>query len=143
MAGSANIQGDEDELISGINVTPLVDIVLVLLIIFMLLATRIVKEAIQAAMEIDLPRAAHAGETTGTMLTVVLTKEGFLFVDGAQKTEAELKEVVRAAVVKDKDARAVISADKAATHGAVVHVIDVVKGQGLSKFALNIEKEEE
>jgi len=130
-------EGDE-EMISGINVTPLVDITLVLLIIFMVTATYIVKEAI----EVQLPRAAHAGEATGTTVALVLTKDGDLYLDGVKVGEDELRARMREAVAKDRDARALISADKAALHGAVVHLIDVVKGEGISKFAINIEKEQ-
>ncbi len=133
---TASFGGDDDELISGINVTPLVDIVLVLLIIFMVTTSYIVRQAI----EVDLPRAAHAGEATGTSLAVVLTKDGALYLDGVQRTEQELAARVRAAVAKDRDARAIISADRAASHGAVVHLIDLVKGEGVSRFAINIEK---
>ena len=129
---------DEDEIISGINVTPLVDIVLVLLIIFMVTATYIVREAI----EVDLPRAAHAGEATGVNLAIVLTQDGQIYVDGVKQTEDELKAKVREALAKNQDTRAIISADKKALHGDVVHIIDVVKGEGVSKFAINIEKEE-
>ncbi len=139
MAGNigGSSEGDED-MISGINVTPLVDITLVLLIIFMVTATYIVKEAI----EVQLPRAAHAGEATGTTLALVLTKEGDLYLDGVKVGEDALRARVREAVAKDRDARALISADKAALHGAVVHLIDVVKGDGITKFAINIEKEQ-
>jgi biopolymer transport protein TolR len=136
MAGPISA-GEDDEMISGINVTPLVDITLVLLIIFMVTATYIVREAI----EVDLPRAAHAGEAVGTTLAVVLTRDGDIYVDGVKRSEADLARATREAVVKDKDARAVISADRAALHGAVVRVIDVVKGEGISRFAINIEKE--
>jgi len=129
--------GDDDEVISGINVTPLVDITLVLLIIFMVTATYIVREAI----EVDLPRAAHAGEAAGTTLAIVLTKEGAIYVDGVRRSEAELVARAREAARKDREARAIISADRASLHGAVVHVIDVVKGEGVSRFAINIEKE--
>jgi biopolymer transport protein TolR len=137
MASTISGGGDDDDMISGINVTPLVDITLVLLIIFMVTATYIVKEAI----EVDLPRAAHAGEATGTTLAVVLTRDGTLYLDGVRRTEAELAARARAAVARDKDARAIISADRAALHGAVVRVIDVVKGEGVTRFAINIEKE--
>ncbi len=128
----------EDEMISGINVTPLVDITLVLLIIFMVTATYIVREAI----EVDLPRAAHAGEATGTTLAVVLTKDGSIYLDGVRRSERELAARTREAVARDRDARAIISADKASLHGAVVRVIDLVKGEGVSRFAINIEKEQ-
>ncbi len=132
----------DDELISGINVTPLVDIVLVLLIIFMLLATRIVRRAIEETFRVDLPRAAHAGEATGATLALVLTKDGGLYIDGVRRTEAELAARTREAVARDKDTRAIISADQGALHGAVVRVIDVVKGEGVARFAINIEKVE-
>jgi biopolymer transport protein ExbD len=138
MAGtiSGGTEGDDD-MISGINVTPLVDITLVLLIIFMVTATYIVKEAI----EVDLPRAAHAGQSTGTTLAVVLTKDGAIYLDGVRRTEAELAARTREAVAHDRETRAIISADRASLHGAVVRVIDVVKGEGVSRFAINIEKE--
>ncbi|HEX7624980.1 MAG TPA: biopolymer transporter ExbD [Anaeromyxobacteraceae bacterium] len=128
--------GGDDELISGINITPLVDIVLVLLIIFMVTTTYIVRDAI----EVDLPRAAHAGEATGSTLAVVLTRDGTIYLDGVKRTESELVARTREVVAKDRDARAIISADKGALHGAVVRIIDLVKGEGVSKFAINIEK---
>ncbi|HUL58619.1 MAG TPA: biopolymer transporter ExbD [Anaeromyxobacteraceae bacterium] len=136
MAGGPS-SGSDDDLISGINVTPLVDIVLVLLIIFMVTATYIVR----AAFEVDLPRAAHGGEPTGTLLSVVLTRDGQLYLDGVRRSEPELVERTRQAVARDREARVVISADRLALHGAVVRVIDVVRGAGVSRFAINIEKE--
>ncbi len=137
MAGSTSFGEGDDEMISGINVTPLVDIILVLLIIFMVTATYIVRDTI----EIDLPRAAHGGEATGTTLAVVLTKDGTVYLDGVRRSEAELAARTREAVRRDRDTRAIISADRAALHGAVVHVIDVLKGEGVARFAINIEKE--
>jgi biopolymer transport protein TolR len=131
--------GDDDDggMISGINVTPLVDITLVLLIIFMVTATYIVRQAIQ----IDLPRAANAGESTGTTLAVMLTKDGDIYLDGRKSDETGLRDAARNAAAKDKDTRVIISADKNALHGAVVHVLDLIKGEGIAKFAINIEKE--
>ncbi|QAT88280.1 ExbD/TolR family transport energizing protein [Corallococcus coralloides] len=134
MAGGAN---DSDEEISGINVTPLVDVVLVLLIIFMVTANFIVRETV----EVDLPRAANGGETVQGLVNVVLDKEGKLYFDGAEVTEADLSRRVTEAVAKDKDTRAIISADQTLAYGRVMRLIDVVKGQGIAKFALNIEKD--
>jgi biopolymer transport protein ExbD len=128
---------DDDDLISGINVTPLVDVVLVLLIIFMVTATYIVR----ASIEVDLPRAAHGGEATGTILSVIVTRDGQVWLDGARRTEEELVARTRAAVARDADARAIISADKGALHGAVVRVIDLVRGAGVTRFAIHVEKE--
>lgn len=128
---------DDDDLISGINVTPLVDVVLVLLIIFMVTATYIVR----AAIEVDLPRAAHGGEAVGTVLSVVVTRTNEVYLDGVLLAEDDLVRRTKAAVAKDADTRVVISADKAALHGAVVRVIDLVKGAGASHFAIHVEKE--
>ncbi len=134
MAGSA---GDNDEEITGINVTPLVDVVLVLLIIFMVTANFIVRETV----EVDLPRAANGGETVQGLVNVVLDKEGKLFFDGAEVSETDLNARVAQAVAKDKETRAIISADQSIPYGRVMRLIDVVKGQGIAKFALNIEKD--
>ncbi len=135
MAGASN--DDDDDLISGINVTPLVDVVLVLLIIFMVTATYIVR----AAIEVDLPRAAHGGEAVGTVLSVVVTKANEVYLDGVRLDDDELVRRAKAAVARDADTRVVISADKAALHGAVVRVIDLVKGAGANRFAIHVEKE--
>jgi biopolymer transport protein ExbD len=148
MAGGGS-QDDDDGMISGINVTPLVDITLVLLIIFMVTASYIVK----ASIEVDLPRAANGGDTVGQLLTVILkqkddaaVKRGVpcdqLYVNGNKTDEAGLKAAIKEALTKDKDAKAIISADQECTHGEVVHIVDVAKGEGITKFAINIEKTE-
>jgi len=126
-----------DEEIVAINVVPLVDIVLVLLIIFMVTASFIVKETV----EVDLPKAAHAGETVQGLISIVVDKEGKLFFDGSEVNEASLKQHVRASVLKDKESRAIISADQSLPYGQVMRLIDLVKGEGIAKFALNIQKD--
>jgi len=108
---------DEDDSITGINVTPLVDITLVLLIIFMVTATYIVKQTI----EVELPRAAHGGETV------------------SKTDDAGLVAAVRRARDKGEDVQAIVGADKSATHGTVTHLLDVLKGAGVTKFAIEIE----
>ena len=84
------IQTEEsgEEMIAAINVTPLVDITLVLLIIFMVTATYVVREAI----EVDLPRAAAGGETVGPTLALALDRDGKLFLDGAPATAEDARE---------------------------------------------------
>jgi biopolymer transport protein ExbD len=135
MAGGA--QFDTDEEIVGINVTPLVDITLVLLIIFMVTANFIVKETV----EVDLPKAANGGETVQGLVNVVLDKGGQLYFDGAPVTEAELQTRAAEQLKKDANTRAIISADQSLPYGRVMRLIDVVKGQGIARFALNIEKD--
>src|SRR6478736_1184307 len=103
MAGA--VTEDEDQ-ITGINVTPLVDIVLVLLIIFMVTANFIVRETV----EVDLPRAAHGGETVQGLVNVVMDKDGKIFFDGAEVSEKELLRRIDEALKQDKDTRAIVSA---------------------------------
>ena len=130
-------QTDTDEEITGINVTPLVDIVLVLLIIFMVTANFIVRET----KEVDLPKAAKSGETVQGIVNVVLDKDGKLFFDGAEVSEDELKTRIVEAVKKEKEPRAIITADQSLSYGKVMKLIDLVQIQGIAKFALNIQKE--
>jgi biopolymer transport protein ExbD len=135
MASTVEQQGEE---IAGINVTPLVDVTLVLLVIFMVTATYVVKEAI----EVDLPRAASGGETVGPTLAFAIDRDGRLFVDGAPATDQGARAAVKAALEKSADARAIISADRAVSHGRVVELIDLVKGEGLTRFAIDVERQE-
>jgi biopolymer transport protein ExbD len=128
---------DDDDEIVGINVTPLVDIVLVLLIIFMVTANFIVRETI----EVDVPRAASGGETVQGLVNIIADKDGKLFFDAEEVDEEQLKARIVEALAKDKETRAIISADQALNYGRVMSIIDIVKGQGISKFALNIQKE--
>ena len=132
----AATQMSDEEGITGINVTPLVDVMLVLLVVFMVTANLIAR----AAIEVELPRAAHGGETTQTTFTVVISKEGRTYLDGAEVDDARLVEAVQVAQRKGDDVQAVVGADRAATHGAVTHLLDVLKGAGVTKFALQIEK---
>jgi biopolymer transport protein ExbD len=135
MAGGAQ---DSDDEITGINVTPLVDIVLVLLIIFMVTANMIVRETV----EVDLPRAANTKDKTvqgPVMLT--MDKDAKVFFDGVEVESAALMVKMKDAVVKDKEVRAIISADQSLNYGKVMGLIDLVKEAGIAKFALNIQKE--
>ena len=136
MAGAAN--DSEDEGITGINVTPLVDITLVLLIIFMVTASYIVKETI----EVELPRAAHGGETVQKTFAVLVTRDGKSFLNGVPVDDDALVSEVLKARAAGEEVQAIVGADKNATHGAVTHLLDVLKGAGVMKFAIQIEKQQ-
>jgi len=135
MAGMAPSGGD-DEVISAINVTPFVDVVLVLLIILMVTSTAIVK----ASLKVDLPKAASAGAAVESTLNVIVMPDGKLLLDGNEIDEAQLAARVRSEKAANEKVQAVIAADKRVPYGEVVHVIDVVKTNGVTSFALNIER---
>ncbi|MSQ82797.1 MAG: biopolymer transporter ExbD [Myxococcales bacterium] len=122
-------------MITDINVTPLVDIMLVLLIIFMLTANLIAKQAI----EVDLPKASQTTAPKQTPLGITLTKDGGLYLNGKEVTPAQLRTEVTAAVKKDPKATVLIAGDKHTSHGRVVWVLDVVKSLGVTNFAIQID----
>lgn len=132
MAGGT-FQSDDDG-ITGINVTPLVDIMLVLLIIFMVTSAYIVKPSI----EVELPKAASGGESVETTLALLLTSDGKMFLNGEPTTEAALAARCRLEVEKNADIQAIIAADGKALHEQVVRLIDIIKSNGVLKFAINI-----
>jgi biopolymer transport protein ExbD len=132
MAGGA--QDDPDDAISGINVTPLVDITLVLLIIFMVTAKIIVSQSIP----LDLPKAA-TGTEVQVVFSVVLGADGTTQVDGkAVSNDDGILTLARAAHEKNAELRAVIKADSAVPHGRVIHVLDLLKQAGVSKVAFGV-----
>jgi biopolymer transport protein ExbD len=133
MASGTNSQ---DEEITGINVTPLVDVMLVLLIIFMVTATYIANQSIQ----VSLPKAATGESPQSVNLAFVLDKDAKLYLDGK---ELSFEAVGAAIEEKRKETsaaiQALIAADQATPHGAVVRIIDVVRKHGIVDFALNVE----
>ncbi|NCQ61781.1 MAG: biopolymer transporter ExbD [Myxococcales bacterium] len=131
MAGGAS--GDDDELITQINVTPLVDVVLVLLIILMVTATAIVSKTIP----MELPTAA-TGEGTPTTMAVSVEADGSLYLDRNPVDEATLRTRIRAAHAQDENLRVVLAAAGSVTHARVVHVIDLLRLEHVTKFAINV-----
>lgn len=135
MAGK--VGGGDESMISDINVTPFVDIVLVLLIILMVTSAEIVRSSIT----VDLPQAASGGETVETTLNIVVTKEGDYYLDGTKVTEREIVDKIVHEKEFSPKLQAVIAADKGVLYGKVVHVIDLVKVNGVVSFALNIDRD--
>jgi len=137
MAGGA---GDNDEeTISGINVTPLVDVVLVLLIILMVTAQY---AAEKDAIPMDLPTAQSGDTAVPSTLSVSIDQEGKFFLNAEQLTLEQMRERVRAAYTKDKDTRAVIAADGRVSHAQVVKMIDLLRQEKVTKFAINVRPED-
>jgi biopolymer transport protein ExbD len=122
-------------IITDINVTPLVDIMLVLLIIFMLTAHLIARQAI----ELELPRAATASTVKPTTLAVSMTRDGAIYLAGAPVTPDALRAAIRAAVKADPKTQVVIAGDKAVSHGRVVWLLDVIRSLQVGSFAIQID----
>lgn len=130
MAGGA--KQDDEELIATINVTPLVDIVLVLLIVLMVTSSYLVNKAIN----VELPKAS-TGETTAQSMSISVDQTGKLFLDGTPIDAPALSQRVKVAHDKDPDVKAIISADGRVRHAEVVAVIDLLRREKVTKFAIN------
>jgi biopolymer transport protein ExbD len=124
----------ESEVIASINVTPLVDVVLVLLVVLMVTAGYIVARSIP----VDLPKAA-TGERATTTLSISIDVGGALYLDAVRLDEADLRERIRQERTFDLDVRAILAADGNLPHRAVVHVIDLLRQEGVSHFAINVQ----
>lgn len=134
----ASSNRDDDALFAQINVTPLVDVTLVLLVIFMVAAPLLVS---RPSIKVALPKAATAEATKPSTLTLSLTREpsgGYkLYNDGRETDERGIRAVIPAMIKRDPDLQAIIAADKGIPYGDVMHVVDVVRGLGVTRFALN------
>ncbi|HVY25532.1 MAG TPA: biopolymer transporter ExbD [Polyangiaceae bacterium] len=131
----ASIQNTDEE-ISGINVTPLVDVTLVLLIIFMVTAKLIAGQGIP----LDLPKAKTAGATQ-TVLNVSVDAQGAVLANGEKmQSDAELEKRASAALKANPELRTIISASASASHGKVMHVLDTVRDAGITKVAFAADK---
>ena len=129
---------DNGGIIGGINVTPLVDVTLVLLIIFIVTA----KIVVTPAVPMDLPKATRSEETQ-VIFSVLLPLEGPTFVDGEPAASDEVVlDRARAALAKDPEVRAVINADASVTHGRVIHALDLLKNAGIAHIAFGTSSDE-
>jgi biopolymer transport protein ExbD len=126
---------DVDEGITGINVTPLVDVTLVLLIIFMV-TTKIV---MNQTVPLDLPKAAKGTSDVQVVFSIILAADGRAFVDSKPiPNDDAILALARDAGAAHPDLRAVIKADAAVTHGRVIHVLDLLKQANVNKIAFGV-----
>jgi biopolymer transport protein ExbD len=124
----------EDDIISTINITPLVDIFLVLLIIFMITSSVID----QREIKISLPKAAHAGDEAPKASGLVLDQAGNMFLDGQPSDSASVDAQLRRDVAAKPDYQVLIAADQELPYRIVIKAIDLVRGTGVSKYALKV-----
>ncbi len=137
MAGGS-FRREEDSLpaISEINVTPFVDVVLVLLVIFMVTAPMLVREQ----MAVNLPKAQSGEKSASQSISIVIDKSGAVSVGDKAVVIADLSSKIKNLLLANPNAQAVISADQEAKHGDVIQVMDIIKSAGLTRFAIQIER---
>lgn len=126
--------GQDEEIISSINITPLVDIFLVLLIIFMITSSVID----QREIALNAPKAANAGSQAPKAAGLIVDKDGLTYLDGERLDTAAIAAILRAKAAEDPEYQVLIGADRDLKYQSVVDVIDLVRGAGISKYALKV-----
>ena len=121
--------------IVGINVTPMVDVVLVLLVIMMVSATYIASQSIK----VDLPKASNGDPGVASLAVVTIAANGDLRWNDTPVREAELVRNLHEAHEANPDVNLVVTADRAASHGVVVHMLDIAKAEGITHYAIGVE----
>ena len=134
----AGFSDSDDDVIADINMVPFIDICLVLLIIFMVTSSYIV----QSAIEVDLPTAASGSDVAPSTIGIVVGASGNFALNGDIVTEAQLIAGIQAIVAEEETVQAIIAGDRNVDYGVIMDVIDIVKLNGVTSFALNVDREE-
>jgi biopolymer transport protein TolR len=137
VVGGSYDSGDGDELIGGVNTTPLVDVMLTLLIVFIVTASFVVDRT----MPVQLPKAASAEATPPSLLTVVIAASGEVFLNGAPGRIEDIPRAVEEARARAGSAEAklagFVSADVAAPYGRFAAAVDQLRLAGVTEIALD------
>jgi biopolymer transport protein ExbD len=126
----------DDESISDINIVPLVDIILVVLIIFMVTAPAMIKPSVS----VQLPSAGSGDQTEPSLLQVAITAEGRVTINNHEASEEEARRIAATEVERNAEVQAVIAADRETAHGTVIRVLDWMKSSGVKRFAVTTDR---
>ncbi len=132
MAAGSN----EDEVIDGINITPMVDVILVLLVIFMVTANFLKKESIN----INLPKVQAADPNVSQSVQVALTRDGKILLEGQSITEEKLISTLERDIKFRPNMRLTLSADEKLAYGTIMKLMGVIRKSGVSRVALSVKK---
>lgn len=129
--------GGEGDLFADINITPLTDIFLVLLIIFMVTSSVMATDGARAGVRVNLPKGATKEISASQKdVTVAITTDGKMVVDGKEVSADSLRKIFDDARARDPETQVVVQADEATHHGRVVAVMELAKAAGLRRLAI-------
>lgn len=123
-------------MVTGINVTPLVDITLVLLIIFMVTATFVSEQG----LKVNLPKVVTRENAPTPAITVSLNQTGQLRLMKIDVTLPELQKRMAREVVLDRNIKVLVKAQKDLPYFKVAEVLDAIKQAGVTKVALAMDR---
>lgn len=128
---------NKTKIMADINITPLTDVVMVLLVIFMVTTPLMMNEA----LKIKLPTAVTAEPQVEQTTTITVTPGDNIYLNKAQVSLEDLKGLLASRMATSPDKTVVIKADKSIMHGTVVKVLDIAKESGALKLAIATERE--
>lgn len=131
--------GDDEKIIADINMTPLIDIMLVLLIVFMVTSSM----SLESGLDVELPQVAGKTEAKeGSAVIISLDEQGSLSVQGKKTSMDELHERLQQAMREENTDLVILEGDKQSRLGNAVVIMDIAKAAGAGKFAIAAEAEE-
>lgn len=125
----------DNEEIVDINVTPLVDVMLVLLVIFMVTASYIINQSIN----IVLPQATSGQELSSKNITIVIDKDSNIYLNGVNTDLANIGNVISKISTSFNNISILLAADRFTPHGSVIQVMDILRKLGIKDLAINVE----
>jgi|PlaIllAssembly_1097288.scaffolds.fasta_scaffold201835_2 biopolymer transport protein TolR len=134
MAMSLPSRSRDRRLLSEINVTPMVDVMLVLLVIFMVTAPML-----QRGTDVQLPQVQHSDLKEQTRLTLTLTREGRIFLNNDEVPRTELQDRL-AAATRNRERTVQFRGDSHVSYGLVIEVMDAMKGAGIETVGMITER---
>lgn len=132
MAFSNKNGSDEEQIVSDINMTPLIDIMLVLLIIFMVSSSA----AIESGLDVDLPEMNAVSDKNSETLVVSLSKNGGIAVQGEEVKLEELQERIKAKLVSLKTESVILEGDAESQLDKVMTIMDTARSAGAKNFSI-------
>ncbi|MGZ3790098.1 MAG: ExbD/TolR family protein [Bacteriovorax sp.] len=138
MGGMNQNSGDDENIVAEINMTPLIDIMLVLLIIFMVTSTA----ALESGLDIELPKTQITNEKKqDEILIVTLDKEGHVAIQGKKVADAELPAKIASMLKELKTESVILEGDTKAFLGKAVELMDIAKSAGAKNFSIAAEED--
>jgi biopolymer transport protein ExbD len=126
----------EENEIGNINITPMVDVILVLLVIFMVTANFLKRESVN----INLPKAAAADPNVAQSVQVAMMKDGKILLEGAPATETRLESALSREAKLRPNMRVTLSADERLAYGEIAGVMGLIRKSGVSRIALSVKR---
>lgn len=116
----------------SLNITPLIDVVLLLLIFFMISTTFVV----QPGINVNLPQTVTSEKQIRKDIVIIITKDNTIYINEKKIDLRDVLKEFKAEHEKNRDALLIIKADKKVSHGEVVNIMDLAKQAGISSMAI-------